>query len=144
MTEVRRRLLVLTGLLLIPWLVVFSNGEVGLVFAWGLFNPETWHVTTIFDFLFVHTRGLPEYLLAWPIAVVLLFSAFVSVLSGYWRREDPRLSGGLLVLVGLSILVTARGIGRPSLVIGLPVGTVAAWIVAWWVYWPLVCRHRLR
>ena len=126
----------------IPWLVVVSNGEVGLVFAWGLFNPDTWHVTTLDAYLFVHTRGLPDYLLAWPIAVVLLFGAITSAIAGRWGREDPRLTGGLLVLVGLLILVTARGIGRPSSVIGLPVGTVAVWFVALWVYWPLITRSR--
>lgn len=126
----------------IPWLVVVSNGEVGLVFPWGLLNPDTWHVTTLDAYLFVHTRGLPDYLLAWPIAVALLLGAITSAIAGRWGREDPRLTGGLLVLVGLLILVTARGIGRPSSVIGLPVGTVAVWFVAWWVYWPLISRSR--
>jgi len=132
--------LILIALLLVPWLAVVSNGDVGLVFAWGLVNPDTWHVTTIIDYLFVYTRGLPDYLLAWPIAVVLLLGAFLSEIAGVWARDDPRLTGGLLVLVGLSILVTAHGIGRSASVVGFPVGTIAVWLVAWWVYWPMVRR----
>ena len=139
---VRRRAFVLIALLGIPWLVVLSDGAVGLVFAWGLLNPDTWHVTTIYAYLFVHTRGLPDYLLAWPVAVALLLAAVMSAIAGRWAREDPRVTGGLLVLVGLSILVTARGIGRPPSVVGLPVGTAAVWVVAWWVYWPRVGSSR--
>ena len=141
-SEIHRRILGLIALGGIPWLVVVSNGEVGLVFAWGLFNPDTWHVTTLYAYLFMHTQGLPDYLLAWPVAVALLLGAITSAIAGRWDREDPRLTGGLLVLVGLSILVTARGIGRPSSVIGVPVGTAAVWFVAWWVYRPLITRSR--
>lgn len=119
-------------------MVVLSDGSVGLVFAWGLVNPGTLHVTDIGSYLFVHTRGLPEFLLAWPIAAVLYIGAIASGLLGLWNREDPRLTGGLLVLAGLSLIVFADGISRPASITGLPVGTVLVWLVAWWVYWPAV------
>lgn len=138
MATAGRRLAVLLGLLFVPWLVVFSNGEVGLTFAWGLANPATGHVTSIAAYLFVHTRGLPDYLLAWPIATLLYVAAIANAVAGLRGREDPRLTGGLLVLVGLSLAVVARGISRPASVVGLPIGTIAVWVLAWWLYWPAV------
>ncbi len=138
MTTPCRRLVVVIGLLVVPWLVVLSNGEVGLTFAWGLVNPDAGHVTSIVAYLFVHTRGLPDYLLAWPIATLLHIAAIASAVAGLRGREDPRLTGGLLFLVGLSLAVVARGISRPSTVVGIPIGTIAVWIIAWWLYWPAV------
>lgn len=119
-------------------MAVLSDGSVGLVFAWGLVNPGTLHFTDIGSYLFVHTRGLPEFLLAWPIAAVMYLGAIASALWGMWNREDPRLTAGLLVLAGLSLVVFADGISRPASIIGFPVGTMFLWLVAWWVYWPLV------
>ena len=123
------------GLLFVPWAIVFTPGETGLVFPWGLVNPRTGHVTTITDYLFVHTLGRPDYLLAWPVGVVLYLAALLSALSGVVvGREDRRLTGGLLLFAGVAELGFVLGTGRPVGVVTLPVGTALLWTIAWWVY----------
>jgi uncharacterized protein (TIGR04206 family) len=92
------------------------------------------HVTTLPDYLFVYTRGLPQRLLAWPIAVLLYLVAVGSALLGSVRREDGRVTGGLLVFAGVSHLRFTLGLGRPGL-LAIPVGTILLWTGAWWFYW---------
>jgi len=83
----------------------------------------------------VLSRGLPRSLVGWPVATLLWFLALASGVSGLTiGREDPRVTGGLLVLAGLSLLPVARSVGRPPGVLVVPVGAVALWVVAWWKY----------
>ncbi|WP_435179590.1 TIGR04206 family protein [Halorussus sp. AFM4] len=135
-----RRLLALLSFLLVPW-TVLGSGD--LVFAWGLATLDPVHVTTLPDYLFVYTRGLPNRLLAWPIAVALYLLAIANALLGTAapRLEDRRVTGGLLVLAGASDLWFALGLTRPGLV-AVPVGSVLLWVAAWWFHWPDL-RHGL-
>jgi uncharacterized protein (TIGR04206 family) len=135
----RRRVVALLALFLVPW-TVFVTGSLlpvgDLVFAWGLVTTTPLHVTTLSDYLFVYTAGLPRRLLAWPVAVLLyglaVGSALTSTLDG---REDPRVIAGLLALAGASHLWFSVGLTQPRF-LALPTGTVLLWAAAWWFYWP--------
>ena len=128
------RLFALLFLLLVPW-TVLTSGD--LVFAWGLATIDPISVTTLPDYLFVYTRGLPNRLLAWPVAVLLYLLAVANALLGAVapRLEDRRVTGGLLALAGASDLWFALGLTRPGLV-AVPVGSVLCWTAAWWFHWP--------
>ena len=39
---------------------------------------------------------------------------------------------------GLGAFPTAYLVGRARGVVAVPTGSVLAWVVAWWFYWPLV------
>jgi uncharacterized protein (TIGR04206 family) len=130
----RRRPLALLALLALPWTVLSTTD---LVFAWGLATVDPLHVTTLPDYLFVYTRGLPNRLLAWPVAVLLYAlavgnAALGSVAPGL---EDRRVTGGLLALAGASHLWFSLGLSRPG-VLAVPVGSVLLWTAAWWFHWP--------
>jgi uncharacterized protein (TIGR04206 family) len=143
-SSTRRTLLALLSLLFLPWsLQVFAAGDATFLFAWGLVNTNPLSVTTLFDFLFVYTRGLPEYILAWPLSVAFYAAAVASAVVG-WRvdREDPRVTGGLLVLAGIAQLRLAWGFSLQPGRIAWPIGTVALLAVAWWYYWPRVRTMR--
>ncbi|WP_276281098.1 TIGR04206 family protein [Halorussus caseinilyticus] len=129
-----RRLLALLALFLAPW-TVLSTGD--LVFAWGLATLDPFHVTTLTDYLFVYTRGLPNRLLAWPVAVVLYLLAVGNAALGWFApdSEDRRVTGGLLALAGASNFWFAFGLARPGL-LAVPVGSVLLWTAAWWFHWP--------
>lgn len=130
----RRRLAALVGAGVVPWVVVGSESSVSLVASFGLVVPATGHVTPVWTYASVLTRGLPESLLAWPVASLLYALVLSSAAAGWlWGREDRRLTGGLLVLAGASLLPVAVAAGRPPGVLALPVGPAACWLVAWWV-----------
>ncbi|WP_132057528.1 TIGR04206 family protein [Halorussus amylolyticus] len=128
-----RRLLALAALALAPW-TVFPTGD--FVFAWGLVGTGPIHVTTLPNYLFVYTAGLPQRLLAWPVGVVLYLLAVGSALFGtFTAREDRRVTGGLLILAGASHLWFTLGMSRTGLT-GFPTGTLLLWTAAWWFHWP--------
>ncbi|NEU59262.1 TIGR04206 family protein [Halorussus sp. MSC15.2] len=128
-----RRLLALLALFFAPW-TVLSTGD--FVFAWGLATFDPVHVTTLPDYLFVYTSGLPNRLLAWPIAVSLYLLAVGNAVLGQFGPdwEDRRVTGGLLALAGASDFWFALGMARPGL-LAVPVGSVLLWIAAWWFHW---------
>ena len=134
------RLLVLLGLAFVPWTIL---GDGSLVFPWGLAVVDSLHVTTVWDYLFVYTAGLPRRLLAWPLGSffysLAVANAAVGVLLGE-RFEDRRLTGGLLALAGANNLVFAIGMANRSRMTVLPLGVVALWAAAWWFHWPDVRR----
>ncbi|MGM0592310.1 MAG: TIGR04206 family protein [Halobacteriota archaeon] len=135
-----RRLVVLFLLLAVPWsVVVVESGYLSLVFAWGLTTPSVGSVTTLYDFLFRFTAGLPGHIYAWPLSVALyglaLASAALGVVIG---REDERVTAGLLVLAGVAQLSFAQGFSAQPGRFALPVGSVALWVVAWSLYWPII------
>ena len=137
----RGRLAAVAAAGVVPWLAVLSGGSFGLVFSFGLVNPATGHVTTLPSYLLVLTRGLPDALLAWPVASLLWLAALAAaLLATVADREDGRLTGGLLVLAGASLLPVAGTVGRPATVTALPVGTLALWAVAWWAYGDALVR----
>ncbi len=131
---------VLGALLAIPWSVqVFAVGDATFLFAWGLVNTNPPSVTTLFDFLFVYTRGLPAYILAWPLSTLFYAAALASAAVG-WRtgREDPRVTAGLLVVAAVAQFRLAWGFSIQPGRIAWPVASVAFLAVAWWGYWPML------
>ncbi|MFB6353528.1 MAG: TIGR04206 family protein [Halobacteriales archaeon] len=136
-----RRLAVVAAVGAVPWVVVRTpDAPASLVASFGLIAPATGRVTLVTTYLFELTRGLPASLLAWPVASLLYAVALGSAASGWSTgREDLRITGGLLVLVGASLLPLSLALGRPAGVVALPVGTAAGWLAAWWAY-----RHALR
>ncbi len=127
------RRLVFLSLVVLPWTILVAPGGTTLVFPWGLANPATLHVTTLPEYLFIRTAGLPSQLLAWPLSVIFYLLALVSAFSG--RFEDRRVTGGLLVVAGVTNLNFALGfVGRAGSVV--PLGSVALFAVAWWFHWP--------
>ncbi|UPV73243.1 TIGR04206 family protein [Halorussus limi] len=128
-----RRPVALLALAALPW-TVLASGD--LVFAWGLASLDPIHVTILWDYLLVYTRGLPNRLLAWPVAVLLYLLAVGNALLGTLEPnwEDRRVTGGLLALAGISDLWFALGMARPGL-LAVPVGSVLLWTAAWWFHW---------
>lgn len=138
----RRRLLVLLALGLVPWTVLVGS-EVTLLFSFGLVNANPFHLTPLDDYL-RFARGfaaLPRYLQAWPVSVGCYLAALASALVGVVWREDPRVTGGLVVLTGLSHATVAVGLSRGIGRLALPLGPVLALTIAWWCYWPAVRRR---
>ena len=133
----------LLALLAVPWSIqTFAVGDVTFLFPWGLLNTSPLQVTDLHVFLFEHTVGLPGFILAWPMSVLLYATAVGSAALGVARgREDPRVTGGLLVLAGVAQLSVAWGFSIQPGRIAYPTGTVALWGAAWW-YWSRVRRLR--
>jgi uncharacterized protein (TIGR04206 family) len=125
------RRLALLALFVVPWTILVAPGGTTLVFPWGLANPATGNVTTLADYLFVYTAGLPQRLLAWPVAVLLYLAGVASAFAG--RFEDRRVTGGLLVIAGASNAVFASGFVRRGGQV-VPLGTLLLWATAWWLY----------
>ena len=131
----RRSLLAVLALLAVPWSVQTFPGGPTFVFAWGLFNFDPVGVTFLWDFLFRYTMGLPDYILAWPLSVGCYLCALASGVTGHlFDREDPRLTAGLLAAAGVAQVSLARGFSVQPGRVGWPLGTVACWAVAWFVY----------
>jgi len=142
----RRAVATLLALAAVPWSVqTFAAGGVTLLFPWGLVNTDPPTATTLFDYLFVYTVGLPDYILAWPLSTGLYALAVGSGVAGLATgREDARVTGGLLVLAGLAQVSVALGFSVQPGRVAYPVGTAALWTVAWRVYWPAVREGRGR
>lgn len=141
-----RALAALLALLAVPWsLQTFGVGDVTFLFPWGLLNTGPLRVTDLHAFLFEHTAGLPGFVLAWPVSVLLYATAVGSAaLGAVGGREDPRVTGGLLVLAGVAQLSVAWGFSVQPGRIAYPTGTLALWGAAWRWYWPRVRRSPAR
>ena len=138
-----RRFLAVLALVALPWTVLVLAGEFAFVLAVGLVNTNPLHLTTLPDYVFRFTgpggfAGLPASLQAWPVSVACYLGALGSALGGLFGREDPRLTAGLLVLVGLGQGSLALGLSRRVGQTALPLGAFAAWVLAWWYYWPAI------
>lgn len=127
---------------LLPWSVLWQGDDVAFVMAWGLFHPNGLHVHSLYVLL---TESWPSYWLlphslrVWPVGTLLYGVALASAGAGVvFRREDPRVTGGLLVLAGIAALWVSLGLATRTVgdVIAIPVGTVGLWLVAWWWYGP--------
>lgn len=127
-------------------MLVFEEG-ISLVFSFGLLNTAPVRFVDLYEYLFVYTAGLPRRLQAWPAGVALHVGALGSAMAGLWDREDPRLTGGLLFVAGLTHARVAYGLYRTyggSGPLVVPLGVLVTWGVVWWYYWPLVRRRGLR
>ena len=121
----------------LPWSLVFAGGELTLVFAFGLVDPAPLYVTDVLTYTFVYTGGLPEFLFAWPVGVLLYAVALAGALSGrLWGREDRRVTALLLVLVGLTQVSFAWGLFQRPGTVAVPVGTLLCLVAVWWFDWP--------
>jgi uncharacterized protein (TIGR04206 family) len=130
-----RRLSMLVVVALVPWTLVIARGTPTLVFSFGLYNVDPAQLTTITDYYFQYTAGLPQFLLAWGLGALLYALAIGSALLGLFWREDARLTAALLVLAGLTELGVSLGFMRRPGYLALPVGTVVMWLLAWRYYW---------
>lgn len=129
-----------------------TEGSTTLLFAWGLLDPATGHVTGLHTYL-THTRGLPDWLLAWPVGVGSLVAALASVAVGFARGRDDtsrrsssgrasgdhrqrgdRVTAALLALVGVAVLSLSWGFSAQLGRTGYPLGTAFAWTAAGW-FW---------
>ena len=138
----KRRLLALLVLGVLPWTVLFGSGAFTVVFPFGLLNIDPLHLTNLYDYLRFAGgfAALPGFLQASPVSVLLYAASLVSALAGVVWREDPRVTGGLLALAGLSHASHAVGLSRGVGRLAVPVGAVCAVAVAWWLYWPAIRR----
>jgi uncharacterized protein (TIGR04206 family) len=88
-------------------------------------------VTTLPEFLFLYTMGLPEYILAWPLSVGLYAAALASAGVGWWTgREDPRVTAGLLLVAAVAQAQLAWGFSIQPNRVAWPVGSAALVAVA--------------
>lgn len=127
------RLAAIVAVGLVPWSLVFAGSELTLVFSFGLVDPVPLYVTDLLTYTFVYTRGLPEFLIAWPVGVVLYAVALASAVSGQvLGREDRRVTALLLVVVGLTQVSFAWGFSRRLDTLAVPVGALGCWAVVWW------------
>ncbi len=128
-----------------------TEGSTTLLFAWGLMDPATGHVTGINTY-FTYTRGLPDWILAWPVGVGSLVAALASAAVGDARGRDgypssgqqhraDRVTAALLALVGVAVLSLSWGFSAQLGRTGIPLGTVFAWPVAGW-FWLRARRGR--
>ena len=146
MTSARRRLLAVLLVGCLPWTVLVLRDGLGLVFSFGLVNTSPLHVVHLYDYLFVHTAGLPRRLQAWPVGVVLHAGALACAVGSLWDREDPRLTAGLLLLAGVAHAQVSYGLYRIYGGVGplvVPLGALATWTVVWWYYRPRVQERGL-
>jgi uncharacterized protein (TIGR04206 family) len=106
-----------------------------LVFPWGLLNLDPFGVTTVSDFLFVYTAGLPDYIYAWPLSVLLYLLAVGFAAAGPTLGfEDGRVVAGLLGAAAVAQLTLARGFSVQPGRTAWPVGTALLLAVAAYVY----------
>lgn len=120
------------SLFVLPWSAfLYDRGPATLLFAWGLLSPASLHITDVYSYFFVYTRGLPDWVVVWPVGIVCLVFALISAGRGLIRgREDLRVTGGLLALVGVAALLVSLGFsGQPGRV-GIPIGAAVAWVLA--------------
>lgn len=129
-------LLGIASLFVVPWdVLTYGDGATTLLFAWGVVDPASFHVTDVYAYLFTYTQGVPDWILAWPIGVVCLALALLSATLGFARGwEDTRVTAGLIALVGVAALVVALGFSVQPDRIGIPIGVAGAWPLTGW-YW---------
>ena len=119
---------------LVPWTVVLRAGELDAVFLFGLFNTNPPHLVDLYSYVFVFSGGpggLPDRLLAWPVATGLFCLAGVSLALGAVDHEDRRVTAGLFFLAGIVHLQVTLGLVRIGET-ALPVGPLLSFVLAWW------------
>lgn len=132
----RTRLLAVLGLGVLPWNVVVIGSDLTLVLPWGLLDPFGPYLTLLPEYLAATGSGPPPFLSAWPLGVGIYVLAIGSVATEVLDRGDPRVTAGLLVLVGVTQLTVSWGFLRRGGYFVVPLGTLVAWALVWWFYWP--------
>ncbi|WP_415381192.1 TIGR04206 family protein [Halosimplex sp. TS25] len=117
---------------LVPWLVIPYEGGVSLTFSVALVAPETLSVTSVYHYVFVHTRDIPPALLAWPIATLLYGAGVASAALARLDREDRRVTAGLFALAAFDVCYAAVGFSSARAgVFALPLGAAVLGAAAW-------------
>lgn len=137
-TTAKRRLLIILLLGLIPWTVVTVSGTVTLVLPFGLIDAQSWRLLTLPEYLRLSGGRIAPFIEAWPLSVFLYAGTLVSAIGGVFGREDPRLTGGFLVLTAVGQLPFVFGLSQRFGYTAIPVGIVLMLAAAWWFYWPMV------
>jgi uncharacterized protein (TIGR04206 family) len=122
----RRRLAVVLLAGLLPWVVVTWPGGWYPLFSAGFVHLDPLTFTSLPTY---HGRagGIPPAFSNWPTAVVLYLGSLGSAL---FDDPDPRLTAGLLVLAGVSILLLASSLTEQRGILAIPLGTVWLWTAA--------------
>ncbi|WP_368280394.1 TIGR04206 family protein [Halomarina oriensis] len=128
-------MLVVLALGVVPWTVV-AGRDLTVVFAFGLLNDDPWSLVWLPDYLRFSSYGRSAAIEAWLVGVGIYAAAVVSALAGVVGWDDRRLTGGLLVLAGVSQFPLAWSFTRRPDTLGLPVGSLLLLVAAWWYYWP--------
>jgi uncharacterized protein (TIGR04206 family) len=131
-TRLSDRSVLLAAPLLVPWTVVPADGAVSLVFPWGLVSAWPLPVVAVplVRYLLSLTAGLPAYLRAWPLSVLLYACALAST-TGFARRwVDADVTVALLAVAGAAHLLVSVGIWRTGR-LAVPAGTVVLWALAY-------------
>jgi uncharacterized protein (TIGR04206 family) len=126
------RLAVLAVPLVVPWTVVPAGGAVSLVFPWGLVSAWPLPVVAVplSRYLLSLTAGLPAYLRAWPLSVLLYACALASTSRFARRVVDADVTVALLAVAGAAHLLVSVGIWRTGR-LALPAGTLLLWALAY-------------
>jgi uncharacterized protein (TIGR04206 family) len=132
-----RRLAVVVALGLVPWTVI-AGVDLTFVLSFGLLNDNPWYLVALPDYLQFSQYGRSAAIEAWLVGVGIYAAALASALAGVAGWDDRRLTGGLLVLAGVSQFPLAWAFSRRPDVVALPVGSVLLLVAAWWLYWPAV------
>ncbi|MFB6183727.1 MAG: TIGR04206 family protein [Haloarculaceae archaeon] len=130
----RARLLAVLAVGVVPWTVVYTRGFVTLVTPVALIDPVTGTVTTVVEYLQYTIGAPPSLMMPWLVAVGIYVLALASAALAFRDREDRRVTGGLLVLLGVTQVSLSIGFGRRPTYLAVPVATATCWAVAWWGY----------
>jgi uncharacterized protein (TIGR04206 family) len=133
----RNRWLALTGLFALPWTVMTYGTELNAIFLWASVATAPPQVLPLPEYLArvgVPVQQLPPRLLGWPLSAALFgLAALVEALSAAVDRDLRGPTAGLVALAGLAHLRVAQGMARTA-DLAVPVGPLAAFAVAWWLY----------
>jgi len=114
---------------LVPWVVVaWENGAYPL-FSFGFVYPETLSFTSLP--VYVQRAGsVPPAFRAWPVGATLWLAGVLAAVVD----ADRRVTAGLLAFAGGSVASLALALSRQRTVTGVPVGALALWLAAGYVY----------
>lgn len=118
-----RRLAGLVALGLVPWTVLLVGDRATLVFAFGFLDADSLHLVWLPELL-ARGGGLPRNPELLPLGVLFYGAALASAAGGAAGREDPRLTGGLLALAGVTHLGVAYSVLHRAAYTPLPLGTL--------------------
>ncbi|MFB6131205.1 MAG: hypothetical protein ABEJ28_10335 [Salinigranum sp.] len=125
-SSLRAAVFLLAGLL--PWGVVTWSSGFYLVFALG----STAVGLAGFNLLPVPVLApvTPGFAIAWVVGTGCYLLALASAALGYVDREDRRVTAGLFVFAGVSVLRFAVELSGQRGIVVLPVGTATLWLAA--------------
>lgn len=132
-TRLRVLAVVLAGVL--PWAAVTWDSGYYLVFSAGYTTRGFSGFTSVVSFVSA-SRVAPPYWSAWPLATGLYLLALLGVLlTLLTRRDDRRVTAGLLLLAGLDVVWFAVGVSGQRGILTLPLGGLWLWLAALYEYW---------